>query len=66
MKDSQIKLFFHCKKCCEENHSRKESMKEYSKISVGWTEKGLQAWCDRHNCNILNLDFKGQKVNYAE
>ena len=64
--DNDIKLYFHCKKCCSENNPPEYlSMKEYSSLSCGWTEKGLQVWCNRHNCNVANLDFMGQKIAYA-
>lgn len=58
---NDIKLFFHCAKCAQE---RVEgiSMQEYSRIEAGWTATGLQVRCVRHDLNILNLDFKGQKV----
>ncbi len=31
-------------------------------LDVGWTPKGLQVWCTRHDRNVVNLDFLGQKV----
>lgn len=63
-KKDEIQLFFHCRKCSEENIARKESMEQFSRISAGWTKKGLQVWCVRHNCNIINLDFMGQKIDF--
>lgn len=63
---NKIQLFFHCGKCSEENKARKQSMEEFSRISVGWTKKGLQVWCVRHDCNIVNLDFMGQKIDFAK
>lgn len=52
----------HCKKCLDEK-PEDISPADWGKIGVGWTIKGLQVWCERHNINILNLDFKGQKVD---
>jgi len=60
--ENEIKLYFHCKKCCEENKERFQNMREYSSIECGWTEAGFQVWCKRHNCNVVNVGFKGQKV----
>ena len=34
---------------------------EYQKLLVGFTENGLQVWCMRHDCNVLNIDFEGIK-----
>tara|TARA_B100000214_G_scaffold68580_1_gene45752 strand:+ start:908 stop:1228 length:321 start_codon:yes stop_codon:yes gene_type:complete len=33
-----------------------------SGFSVGWTELGLQVWCETCDSNVINFDFKGQKV----
>ncbi len=60
--ESDIKLFFHCKKCVEENDKKDKSMRDYSSIECGWTVKGLQIWCKRHETNIINLDFEGHTL----
>ena len=61
--DNHIELFLHCKLCLEDipklNYS--VSPKEHADISVGWTVHGFQAWCNRHEANILHVDFEGQK-----
>ena len=36
------------------------SPREYQKIQVGWTDRGLQVRCVRHDCNVIHLDFEGQ------
>ena len=64
----EILQYFHCKECAlewknDKSISSKMSPREYAKISVGWTKKGLQIYCFRHDLTILNLDFKGQKVS---
>jgi hypothetical protein len=59
---NKIDLYFHCRKCDEENKDRRQSMREFSRIGAGWTKKGFQVWCERHNCNIMSLDFRGQKI----
>lgn len=63
---NEIDLFFHCKKCHEENMPRTETMQSFSQIEAGWTKKGFQVWCVRHNCNIAHIDFMGQKIRLAE
>ena len=30
----------------------------------GWTMEGLQVWCEKCDSNVINLDFKGQKVGF--
>lgn len=58
---NKIKLFFHCAKCLDELPP-KTSPSEWARIAVGWTKKGFQIWCVRHDINIMNYDLKGQKV----
>jgi hypothetical protein len=40
--------------------------KDWARLSVGWTKKGLQVWCARHEINVVHLDFMGQKMQYAQ
>lgn len=66
-KAEQIVAYFHCEECAlewknDKNISTRMSPREYAQISVGWTVKGLQIFCFRHELNILNLDFMGKKV----
>ncbi len=58
---NDIKLYFHCGKCLNEKPEN-VSPSEFSRVEAGWTDKGLQVRCIRHDINIINLDFKGQKV----
>jgi len=63
---SQIGAYIHCKLCAQElldgdYRTFGESAKSYSRYSVGWTLRGLQMWCNRHNCNVINIDFEGAK-----
>ncbi len=50
----EIHAFMWCTQCLEDD--------EQSDLEVGWTPKGLQVWCHRHDRNVVNLDFLGQKV----
>ena len=60
--DNQIEMYLHCAECLIEwKKTSCISPKEFARISVGWTVFGFQAWCDRHEANILNVDFGGQK-----
>jgi hypothetical protein len=55
---NRISQYFHCMNCI--SSGRKD------KISVGWTPKGIQVWCDMCNQNVIAFDFKGQKIDYDE
>ncbi len=64
--ENNIVAYLHCGKCLEEMKADPEleaalSPKEYSKVQVGWTKEGLQVWCNRHECNIVHIDFEGKK-----
>jgi hypothetical protein len=61
---NDIVSFFHCSKCIEEIPNGM-SPAEYSNLGVGWTKAGVQVVCNRHNLNVVNLDFMGQKVGFA-
>ena len=54
-----IQLYFHCRQCIE-TLPRGQSPAEWRRISCGFTEMGIQVWCDRHECNIAHIDFEGQ------
>ena len=55
---NEIGGFFHCKECLKQFID--SPYRQH--IEVGWTKKGFQVWCKRHNTNIVHIDFKGQKV----
>lgn len=61
---NQIESFFHCKECMSEIPDG-ESPASWARINTGFTKKGLQVWCERHDKNIIHLDFLGNKVGYA-
>ncbi len=61
----EIIMFFHCAKCLEEM-PRGESPRTFQRIQTGWTKKGIQIWCVRHDREVVNLDFLGQKISYVE
>ena len=62
---NHIQLYFHCQQCLDEKPDA-VSPQEYCRLQVGWTKKGVQVWCVRHDCNVVHLDFLGQKIEYAE
>jgi hypothetical protein len=62
--ENEIVTFFHCRVCLETIPDG-VSPRENAQLEVGWTPAGLQVWCKRHEKNVMNLDFLGQKVGYA-
>lgn len=64
MNENEIVMYFHCKQCLESLPAG-VSPKDHARIQAGWTNKGIQVWCSRHDIGIVHLDFKGQKVAYA-
>lgn len=61
---NDIELFFHCKKCIDELPDGL-APRDFVRIEAGWTKKGLQVWCVRHEENVISLDFMGQRVSTA-
>lgn len=60
----QVAMFFHCAKCLKELPPGL-SPREWAHLEVGWTAKGVQVWCIRHELGVVHLDFLGQKIDYA-
>ena len=58
--EKEIALYLHCGLCLEQK-TKGKSMAEFKDLEVGWTEKGIQVWCRRHDCNVVHIDFEGQK-----
>ena len=59
---ARIKDYFHCAACFESGDEDRE--KESGLLAVGWTEEGLQVFCESCARSVIDLDFKGQKVTY--
>jgi len=38
------------------------SPRMFADIEVGFTKKGFQIWCKRHEINIADFDLMGNKV----
>jgi hypothetical protein len=57
---NEIEAFIHCALCLAELPAD-TSPQDYRRYDVGWTRLGLQVWCTRHDCNVVHVDFDGQK-----
>jgi hypothetical protein len=53
-------MFMHCTKCVREWQAGKapgESPGSYARINIAFDGKRLQAWCVRHDANIVTYEF---------
>lgn len=57
--ENEIKLYLHCKQCLDER-PKHISPKDWSRNQAGWTTEGIQLWCNRHEANIIHIDFQGK------
>jgi len=59
-----ITQLMHCPRCVKELGERKIplSPQQYAKVEFGFTSRGVQLWCVRHNLNIIHIDFGDQKL----
>jgi hypothetical protein len=57
---NEIATHFHCRLCMEQLPPG-ESPQSYARRDVGFTKLGFQVWCVRHDCNIIHMDFQGQR-----
>jgi len=58
----KITAYLHCAKCIEERPSG-ISPKDWARTQAGFTEKGIQVWCNRHDVSILHVDFDGKQLH---
>lgn len=58
--DNEIEAYMHCGLCLQEKPDDM-SPREFSDSEVGMTPQGLQIWCKRHECNVIHIDFQGEK-----
>lgn len=56
----EITMYLHCGLCVSEI-PEDQSPAEWADLAVGWTKLGLQVWCNRHDCNVLHVDFESMK-----
>ena len=54
-----------CSRCADdvtEGRAAAVSMADYMRLDVGFTPKGLQVWCRRHEANVVHIDFEGREL----
>lgn len=55
-----ISSYFHCRQCIE-SIPEGTTPQEWADLSVGFTDRGLQVVCNRHELNVVHIDFEGQR-----
>jgi len=61
MKENKILGYWNCMLCLEDLPEG-VSADEYQDVTAGFTSKGMQVWCKRHDCNIIFLDFEDHVI----
>ncbi len=54
-----------CAKCEAEvvaGQAGAASLRDHGRLEAGFTERGLQIWCRRHDVNVCHLDFGGRRL----
>lgn len=64
-RQNKIVTFFHCDNCAVDKPSE-TSPREWGRLEIGWTPKGIQVWCTRCEMNVVAYDFQGMKVAYDD
>ncbi len=57
----QIVRYLHCADCAKEKPEY-ISFRDWSELSVGLTEQGIQVWCDRHEQNVALIEWGNEKA----
>jgi hypothetical protein len=55
-----------CAKCADEfaaGGTQATSLQSYIRVDVGFTERGVQVWCQRHSVNVVHIDFADARPN---
>ena len=55
-----------CAQCAEEFASGatdSASLRDYTVLDVGFTDRGFQVWCRRHDVNVVHIDFDGASLD---
>ena len=55
-----------CSKCfdeLEQGVSDMGSLQQQASLDVGFTDRGLQVWCRRHQVNVVHIDFAGMSLD---
>ncbi len=62
-----ITTFMHCGKCLKEHQDGfttdgvPQSPRDYASLEIGYTKRGFQVWCKRHECNVVHIDLEAHQ-----
>jgi len=51
-----------CSACLDEfakGQTDAKTIGSYLRMDIGFTQRGIQVWCQRHDANIVEIDFAG-------
>lgn len=48
---NEIDTYIHCAQCFDNDVAHI--------LAAGWTERGLQLWCENCESNVMHVDFEG-------
>ena len=54
-----------CALCADEQEAGKTdaaSLRDYGRLEAGFSDRGVQIWCRRHEVNVCHVDFDGQML----
>lgn len=54
----QISAWANCRRCIEEwkaGASNGQTMAEYARLAAGFTGRGVQVWCLRHDISVIHV-----------
>lgn len=54
-----------CSRCADEvadGTAGPISLADYGRLEVGFSTRGLQIWCRRHDSNVVHIDFEGNDL----
>lgn len=55
-----ILTYVQCALCVKEKPAD-ITPRDWARFNVGFTTRGVQVWCTRHECNVMHIDFEGHK-----
>ncbi len=56
-------MFMHCGKCIDEvQEIDGTSPQNYARIGFGYTETGVQLWCNRHDESIMHIPLPAHSM----
>lgn len=58
--DLQIHRQIHCRRCFGQRPAN-VAPRDWAKLTIGFTQHGVQVWCGRCDSNVIHINFEGRK-----